>query len=261
MHKTDIEYLRCFDGSPGYCWNFWPGCLNYQQGHCPLPRCWARAMSRFRDKSFTPHLVPGKLLEPLKKHKPGRVGVCFTGDLFGGWVDPNMDLWSDFPWYTSPLPLKTLVFLVCNACPDDTFIFITKRPDRLHLWSPFPKNAWVLVSAWDTNSFANAQYHLRDIEATVRGISLEPLLFWEPCRPLQFPPHLNWLVLGQKQPVSAKTAPKIEWIKELVEAADRAGCAVFLKDNLWNFLIRQALMDDIFWASDKAKLKQEYPHV
>jgi len=59
--------------------------------------------------------------------------------------------------------------------------------------------------------------------------------------------------------------PKIEWIKEIVEAADKAGIPVFLKDNLRPLFIPEdcikpnALLIDCLWASDKAKLRQEFP--
>ncbi len=32
--------------------------------------------------------------------------------------------------------------------------------------------------------------------------------------------------------MSKKTVPQISWIKEIVEAAHKVGCKVFLKDNL-----------------------------
>ncbi|MBA7575646.1 hypothetical protein ES708_17478 [subsurface metagenome] len=41
---------------------------------------------------------------------------------------------------------------------------------------------------------------------------------------------INWVIIGaQTKPYKP---PKIEWVKEIVEAADRAGIPVFLKDNL-----------------------------
>jgi hypothetical protein len=61
--------------------------------------------------------------------------------------------------------------------------------------------------------------------------------------------------------------PKIEWVREIVEAAGKAGIRVFLKDNLRPLLIPEDcselnyLTEDIFWASEKAQLRQEMPEL
>jgi hypothetical protein len=46
--------------------------------------------------------------------------------------------------------------------------------------------------------------------------------------------HIKWVIIGGFS--GGKTPPQIEWIKEIVEAADRAGIPVFLKKNLKNIL-------------------------
>ena len=60
-------------------------------------------------------------------------------------------------------------------------------------------------------------------------------------------------------PLNKKTQPKIEWVREVIEAADRAGIPVFLKNNLWDLLYSNGWDDDIFWANNKATLRQEMP--
>lgn len=41
---------------------------------------------------------------------------------------------------------------------------------------------------------------------------------------------ISWLIIGaQTKPYKP---PKIEWVQEIVRAADKAGIPVFLKDNL-----------------------------
>lgn len=47
---------------------------------------------------------------------------------------------------------------------------------------------------------------------------------------------INWVIIGQCTPIKQSTTPKIEWLKEIVEAADKAGVRVFLKDNLMPLL-------------------------
>jgi len=43
---------------------------------------------------------------------------------------------------------------------------------------------------------------------------------------------INWIIIGQQTPPNKKTEPKVEWVQEIVEAADKAGIPVFQKNNL-----------------------------
>lgn len=132
MNKTKIEYLN-------YCWNFYPGCRN----GCSY--CWARKRAiRFNNGDFEPRLRPELLLDPINLKKPSRIGVCFTGDLFGDWVDPKQLIcWQDSPGTVWLGPerafaldedalttgsLSELLFYVIKRCPQHTFIFLTKQP-------------------------------------------------------------------------------------------------------------------------------------
>jgi protein gp37 len=258
MAKTKIEYLDS-------CWNFYSGCRNYEQGYCPLKRCWARGMSRFVDPSFTPHINPDRLREPIEqKHKPSRIGVCFMGDLFGDWVDPNMDLTPIFPCADEPLTLKEYVFDVINHCKHDRFIFLTKRPDRLSLWSPFPDNCHIGVSVTNMAQMVGAIYGLEEVAARVKFISFEPLLeriifTGEDIRLLL--KDISWVILGQQTPVKASTMPLVDWVGEIVHAADKARAAVFLKDNLETVIPSWEASEgyaNLFRNGD-GTLRQEYP--
>lgn len=239
LTKTGIEYLD-------FAWNFYPGCNHWQTGICPVgERCWAKGMSqRFKGGDFEPHLLPEKLLDPLKGKQGGRrIGVCFTGDLFGDWVDPEqkigkqVEMWKLIEhrgWIAKPdNPLKRIVFEVIKLCHQDTFIFLTKNPARLANWSPFPDNCWVGVSACNWLQFSNALGYLMSIEAKVKFISFEPLMQeikLDMMQKMLFPQVINWVIIGGWD--RGKTQPKVEWIRGIIEAADRTGIPVFLKDNL-----------------------------
>ncbi len=303
LTRTGIEYFRNAEGKKGYCWNFYEGCLNSKEV-CPVrDACWARQcarMGRLTDKEFKPHLLAERLLDPLKGYnpkKPRRIGVCFTGDLGGDWVSPELQSGDRleippcpaFPrgWLMLNTFLLSRIFTMINACPADTFIFLTKRPENLIKWSPFPQNCYVGVSVTNQDDADGKIPELLKIEATVRFVSIEPMLGkvdissyvpgwnnagttfenpelferydldWSPVNPI------NWVIIGQQTPVSKKTTPKIEWIKEIVDAADKAGVAVFLKDNLEVLLLNS----DSNWAFERPKsefwflsnLRQEYP--
>lgn len=76
---------------------------------------------------------------------------------------------------------------------------------------------------------------------------------------------ISWLIIGQQTPVSKKTEPKIEWIREIVESADKAKIPVFLKDNL--NLIFSEINDkpnilESWWGQSNCfgtVLRQEFP--
>ena len=54
--------------------------------------------------------------------------------------------------------------------------------------------------------------------------------------------------------------PRIEWVREIVEAADKAGVKVFLKDNLYQLYLSNP-QDSCYWMFKDAKLRQEMPEI
>lgn len=246
--------------------------VNPVKGLCPVgcSYCYARrAYARncnatFKDKSirFEPKVLMDAF-KALKRLSPSRIFVGSTMELFGEWAE-------------DALPY---IFAWTNYFPQHTFIFLTKQPQNLAKWSPFPVNCHVGVSATDHNMLQGATGFLRRIEATVKFVSIEPLLRWQQ----QHEPwlvedwqaaDLSWLILGRQTPVSAKTAPKVEWVREIVEAADKAGVPVFLKKNLWSCFVRTGeqaaagtFQETWDWGIDwptfdttgETRLRQEFP--
>ncbi len=258
LSETNIEYFINSDGSRGYVWNFGSGCTNSETGHCPLgDLCWAKKLTeRFKahyPNGFKPTLYPEALLSPLSLTKPSKIGVCFMGDI--GCLDPDAELTLPhyrFPKLFTEINLKLAIGRILKECPQHTFLFLTKRPDRLHLWAPFPQNAWLGVSVWNDASLNIALNALDTIICGKRYISVEPIL--DPVH-LDHPltGTLDWVVIGSL--TGPKTAmleannkypdltlmpyehkwslqPPIAWVKEIVEAADKAGIPVWIKNNL-----------------------------
>ena len=48
---------------------------------------------------------------------------------------------------------------------------------------------------------------------------------------------ISWVIIGQRTPVRESTKPQIEWIQDIVEAADMVDIPVFLKNNLADSVI------------------------
>jgi hypothetical protein len=52
--------------------------------------------------------------------------------------------------------------------------------------------------------------------------------------------------------------PKIEWVEEIVEAADNAKIPVFLKNNLWNTVCVYEGEQGILF-NEQGTMRQEFP--
>lgn len=266
LSPSGIEYMD-------YSWNFYSGCWNWKNGICPVgENCWAKGITvRFPDhypNGFEPTYYPEAFLSPLYLKKPSIIGCAFMGDLFGDWVDPNMRC-PNINWYYDRL--KDIIFSVAIACPQHTFLFLTKCPWNLPKWSPFPDNCRVGGTVCNAVMFFDAINYLDDIQCSVRFLSIEPML--GSCYLEDLPAHLgssvDWLILGactgtkramlelcQRYPDLTlmpygriwSLHPQIEWVEEIVRAADKAGVPVFLKDNLIPLLPKR----EPFYKRDKS---------
>lgn len=226
--------------------------INPIKGLCPMAcsYCYARRMYkrfkwdgtiRFSWDEF------GRVRYGIKKLKqPSRIFVGSTMELFSCSILPT--------W------LKT-IFSLAKESPQHTFIFLTKLPENLAKWSPFPDNCYIGASATNAQQLSNAYCGLGSIKATVKFLSYEPLLT-NVVMQEQFlkDAGINWVIIGQQTPISAKTSPKIEWIKEIVDAADKAVIPVFLKDNLFELLDIESSETD-FAFNSKGELRQEFSKV
>jgi len=200
--------------------------INPVKGLCPMAcdYCYARRMyKRFK---WNPAIrIDEEILRQPLAGKPGdRYFVGSTMELFGPWVDQWM--------------LK-LIFNWVASYPERIFIFLTKQPENLKKLSPFPDNCWIGVSTTNWLRFSDALGHLMTINARAKFLSFEPLLErieFDMLQKILLPDAINWIIIGQQTPARAATAPKVEWIKEIVAAADSAGIPVFLKDNLSKLL-------------------------
>jgi protein gp37 len=242
MNKTAIEWTN-------YTWNPITGCDN-NCSYCFARRIATRfAGSKAFPHGFAPTFHPDRLIEPLsKKVKSGtKIFVCDMGELFA----TGHEDWTE------------QVLNAIKKRPDVNFQLLTKQPQNLVKFSPFPSNCWVGFSATNYSSFWRGLDNIRDIHATVKYVSIEPLLeeIHSNILPARCFPSLcgtliqegltqsgiNLLIIGCEtlngKPVR-EYLPKIEWIKEIVDAADKARAAVFLKDNLRSLFLPQIKVSD-----------------
>ena len=235
LNKTDIEYLT-------HVWNFYPGC-KHDAEVCPCAKdCWARGMAHRFKRSFEPCLIPDKLLEPLGRREPARIGVNFTGDLFGHWVDP--DEWIDTqlipPNNSGSLPqqkLMDIVKTVMRWSPQHQYYFLTKRPANIIAWGQWPDNAYMGATVCNRSMMIKALAYLGAVKAKHKWLSIEPLMenvFKDEDADYLVSAVINWIVIGGWS--GGHNSPRIEWVKEIETVADKAGIPVFEKNNLYKLL-------------------------
>ena len=247
MNRTKIEWVRSPDGSRGFTWNPITGCLN----GCPY--CYARRLANGRLKKrylanriiaparkgytgskpfdelmfdpFAPRFWENRLDDlrtwtPAYLMSPRGIFVCDMGELFGGWI---------------PHEWQERIFEVIRTCPQHRFYLLTKQPQNLIEFSPFPENCWVGFTATTDAQLQHGLAHIANIEAKIKFISFEPLL-----EPMSFlaAEMIDWVVIGS-QTKPYKPPEKI-WIDEITEACKKASIPYFLKDNL-----RPLLGDDL----------------
>ena len=208
--KKSIEYS---DES----WNPYSGCLILDCAvKSILGRCWAERMAfrlkgRFGYNSVDPFISTfheDKLHEPLKWRKPRRIVVSFMGDI--GYCKRE--------WM-----LKILH--VVSKTPQHRYYFLSKYPRNFQDYI-FPKNAWVGT----TVNLNKDLYRIRDLQivnASIKFVSFEPI--YENII-LGDTIGIHWFILGAQ--TNPEFQPRLLWVKNLIDHAQRSSIPVFLKDNL-----------------------------
>jgi len=188
MNKTAIEWALNPDGTPGHSWNPITGCLN----GCSY--CYARklALTRLRkryldndnlarsgypiprsldelpcdeDNPFYPRFWPERLDQlrsaDADKVKPRGIFTCDMSDLFGIGI---------------PHEWTRTILRVMRKNHKHRFYLLTKQPQNLRHFSPFPENCWVGVTICNQDMANTSIPILMNIEAGKRYISIEPML-------------------------------------------------------------------------------------
>ena len=208
--RTSIEWA---DAS----WNPVTGCTKVSQG---CKHCYAERLAPLLKARHNPSYENGfevtvhERMLPLpttwKKHK--NIFVNSMSDLFHEQV---------------PTEFITRVFDVICACPQHTFMILTKRPEEALLIAdqlPWPPHLLMGVSVENADHTGRIDV-LRQIPALNRFLSMEPLLGHVPDIDLT---RIDWLIAGGESGPGAREMRE-EWATDLRDQCLRAAVPFHFK--------------------------------
>ena len=199
-------------------WNPTTGCTKISPGcsHCYAERIAYRFAGMYgypeRPNHFDVTLRYGRLEQPLRWNKPRVVFVDSMSDLFHRNV---------------PLSFIQQVFTVMRTASKHTFQVLTKRSARLlevNAQIDWPANVWMGVSVENTDYLFRAD-HLKQVNASLKFVSLEPLLGPVPNLDLQ---GIDWVIVGGESGPKARPLRK-EWIVDIKRTCEKASVPFFFK--------------------------------
>ena len=209
--QTSIEWTELSWNPTTGCTKVSPGCEN----------CYAETMARRLkamglkgyENGFTLTLQPDRLNEPLSRRKPSMYFVNSMSDLF------HEDV---------PDQYINNVLSVISKANWHTFQILTKRAKRMAQFfnnKSIPKNLWVGVTVENKKHGLPRIEHLRQISASTRFISMEPLL--EDLGLIDLS-GINWVIVGGES--GAKARPmKPTWAINIKDQCRKQGSMFFFK--------------------------------
>jgi len=208
--KTAIEWTES-------TWNPVTGCTKISPGcqHCYAERMSARlkAMGQRRYRNgFQVTLHADALRAPLAWTRPQMIFVNSMGDLFHREV---------------PLSFIQAVFEVMGEAEHHIFQVLTKRAKRLAAVAsqlPWPPNVWAGVTV-ETDEYTWRLDCLRQVPATVRFVSFEPLLGRIEDVSLR---GISWVIVGGESGPGARPMGA-DWARQIRDACRAADVPFFFK--------------------------------
>ena len=195
-------------------WNPTIGCTKISPG---CKHCYAESMAQRLKAMGTPEyengfkltLVPQRLEDPLKRKTPTIYFVNSMSDLF------HEDV---------PFNYIDRVFEVIRQAKQHTFQILTKRAERMTEYfegRPAPPNAWLGVSVEDRKYGVPRIDHLRKVNASIRFLSVEPLL--EDIGEIDLS-DIHWVIVGGESGPKARPM-KVEWVNAIQALCKNSGVA------------------------------------
>ena len=211
MKKTKIEWTE-------ETWNPTTGCTKVSAG-CKF--CYAETMANRLEAMGTPgyengfkfSLMPGRLEQPIKKKKPTKYFVNSMSDLFHEEM---------------PEEFLDKIFDVIKKTPQHIYQILTKRDKRMSEYfknKAVPKNVWLGVTAENIKDGLPRIDRLRNIKATIKFLSIEPLL--EDLGKINLK-GIHWVIVGGESGPKARPM-KEEWAINIKKQCENVNVPFFFK--------------------------------
>ena len=267
--NTNIEWTDVTDniivvkGGGWWCRKISPGCL-----HCYAEKLNQNTFFKGNQMKYAGAAPEMVLREDVingwaQQRLPKKHFVMSMSDVFGEWV-------------TMPMAITFLRGMW--RAPRQTFQILTKRPDvaraRIQAWldhdmlSALPPNIWIGASV-ENQEMANQRIpELLKIPASVRFLSLEPLLgpveFSDVTKRVDAISHLgkkalygiHWIIIGGESGPDSRPCD-VGWIRSLVRQGAAAGVATFVKQLGAKPVIRND-GDDQVWPGATIPFADDY---
>lgn len=198
-------------------WNPTTGCNKVTAG---CKNCYAESMAKRLQAMGTPGyengfdftLMPERLLQPTTKKKSTKYFVNSMSDLFHEKM---------------PKDYLDKIFDVIRSTPQHTYQILTKREQNMANYfghEKLPDNVWLGVTVENTKSLKRVDY-LREINATIRFLSVEPLL--EDLGRIDLS-NIHWVIVGGESGHKARPMKK-EWAVNIKDQCEQQGASFFFK--------------------------------
>jgi protein gp37 len=210
MKKTKIEWTEA-------TWNPVTGCSYISDG---CKNCYARRMAirlhamgnKRYFNGFDVTLHEDLLEAPLGWRAPKNIFVNSMSDLF------HQDI---------PLNFINKVFSTIKQAKQHTFQVLTKRAERLEELCnklDWPDNLWIGVTV-ESCKYKYRIDHLRRVPATVRFLSIEPMI--GPIGKVDLS-AIDWVIVGGESGPGARTIEK-KWVDQIKSQCVNKGVPFFFK--------------------------------
>ena len=211
MKKTKIEWTE-------ETWNPTTGCDKVSAG---CKNCYAEVMANRLQAMKTPgyengfefSIMPDRLNQPIKKKKGTKYFVNSMSDLFHEKM---------------PIEFLNKVIGVIELTPQHIYQILTKREDRMYDYfnqRSIPDNIWLGVSVEDKKHGVPRIDKLRNINASIKFLSIEPLL--EDIGEIDLK-GIDWVIVGGESGVKARPMKK-EWTLNIKRQCEEQNVAFFFK--------------------------------
>lgn len=210
-NETGIEWTE-------RTWNPTTGCTKVSPG---CKHCYAEVMARRLqamgapgyERGFKLAIHPLRLGEPIRRKRPTTYFVNSMSDLFHKQV---------------PDAFLDQVFDVIRATPQHTYQVLTKRAERLPEYfagRDCPPNVWLGVSVENRRHGVPRIELLRQVDARIRFLSVEPLLADVGELDLR---GIHWVIVGGESGHGAR--PMLPaWVENVKRQCESSGVAFFFK--------------------------------